>query len=292
MKNTTLVTAIALACTFTTTAFADFPNVVIDSKVVLNYEQEIDLTSAISVPTVDISEYAANISVNQFNHDSPVSAVGNVIDNQPTGANGETITDIHVDVSAIGNNASVNIATDNVVIGNVQGNQNGGATAIGNINNNRIDLGEITNEDGELVDGLVELNVTAVGNNLSIKALDDVNLAGTTLGSMQFNYDSPVTASGTITGNGFGVAPANPNTPPVVVTPVPPGNDPKLQVSAIGNNLSAPLGTVGSMTQINRNSPISASGLVSSNLGNIGPIDVDVTAVGNNISIGAISKDD
>jgi hypothetical protein len=41
------------------------------------------------------------------------------------------------------------------------------------------------------------------------------------------------------------------------------------------------------MLQVNRNSPISASGSVFGNVGNIGPVTVSVTAVGNNISIKA-----
>ena len=292
MKKTALVGAIAVACSLAaTTAHADFPNVVIDSEIVLNYNQEIDLTEAVNVPQFIFTDESASISINQFNHDSPVTALGEVINNQPTGVGDEVISDIHLDVTAIGNNASINIDQDYTVIGNVQGNQNGGATAVGRIDNNRIDLGEITNEDGDIVQGVVELNVTAVGNNLTIAAVEGCDdecgatVEGTTIGSIQFNYDSPVSAMGSISDNGFGVDPANPN-PPAVVPPTP-RPDPKLKVSAIGNNLTAPLGSVGSMTQINRNSPISAIGLVSNNLGSIGPLDVDVTAVGNNISIGS-----
>ena len=94
------------------------------------------------------------------------------------------------------------------------------------------------------------------------------------------NHDSPVTATGTIINNGFGV---DPTTAAVVTPPV--HNDPKLVVSAIGNNLSSFAATSGSMTQQNIGSPITATGLITRNLGHIGPVSLNVTAVGNNISI-------
>jgi hypothetical protein len=189
-------------------------------------------------------------------------------------AGGTGITDLHVNVTAVGNNASVDLNTNDTVVGAVQGNQNGGASAVGSITGNRINLGTVKNDKGDWVDGIVELNVTAVGNNLTIASTKDTNVTGTQLGSVQFNYDSPVTATGYINGNGFGVNPIRPR-------------DPKLSVTAVGNNLTAPLGTTGSMLQLNRNSPISARGYISGNRGNIGPVNVSVTAVGNNISIKA-----
>ncbi|RTZ67631.1 MAG: hypothetical protein DSZ29_00465 [Aquificaceae bacterium] len=277
MKKSVLAVSVSLACVFAaTTASADYPNVVIDSEVLLNYDQDIDMTGAINIPTVDMGD-EADISVNQFNHDSPVRATGSVINNRPTGVNGQVITEIKTNVTAVGNNASVEINNDNMTIGAVQGNQNGGATAIGNISGNRVDLNE---------DGIVELNVTAVGNNLSVKTPDDNELSGTTIGSMQFNYDSPVNATGSITGNGFGVNPMGRGW-----RGRPRGIDPKLTVTAVGNNLSSIMGTSGSMTQINRNSTIRATGLVSRNVGAVGPISADVTAVGNNISIKAPTVD-
>ncbi|MCK5727106.1 MAG: hypothetical protein KAH22_09815 [Thiotrichaceae bacterium] len=285
MNKSTLTASIALALTFAaTTASADFPRVTIDSDVVLEYGQTLDMTGAINIPTVEINQNA-DISVNQFNHDSPVSAMGGVINNQPSGLDGQVMNDVQVNVTAVGNNASIEVAVDDQTIGAVQGNQNGGATAMGMINGNRIDLGKVTNDEGVEVDGIVELNVTAVGNNLSISAVDDAKLGGTTVGTMQFNYDSPVTATGTISGNGFGVNVPGSGNPVAVV--VPGAQDPKLSVTAVGNNLSSIAGTTGSMTQINRNSPISSRGIVSNNVGFIGPVSVNVTAVGNNISIKA-----
>ncbi len=266
MKKIALVSSVAVVCSFITmTANADYPTVVIDGDTVINldYNKDIDVTGAVNVPTVDMEGVDADISVNQFNHDSPVTAVGNVSNN--TGAGGAGITDLEVDVTAVGNNASIELNTDDTVIGAVQGNQNGGALAIGTISNNRINLGE---EDA------VELNVTAVGNNLTVSSADpDATVSGTKLGSIQYNYESPVTAVGSISQNGFGVNPMV--------------RDPELTVTAVGNNLTAPLGTTGSMLQINRNSPISASGAVFGNRGSIGPVTVSVTAVGNNISIKA-----
>lgn len=271
MKKILLVSAIAVACSFTVmTANADYPSINIDSDIYLNYDKDIDLTGAINVPTVNMTG-DADISVNQFNHDSPVTATANVSDNMSVGGTG--ITDLHVNVTAVGNNASIDLSTNDTVVGAVQGNQNGGATAVGSITRNSINLGTVQNDKGEWVEGLVELNVTAVGNNLTIASTKDTNVTGTQLGSVQFNYDSPVTATGYINGNGFGVDPI--------------ARDPKLSVTAVGNNLTAPLGTTGSMLQLNRNSPISARGYVVGNRGSIGPVNVTVSAVGNNISIKA-----
>lgn len=270
MNKITLVSSVAIVCSFAAmTASADYPSVSIDSEITLNYDQDIDVSGAINVPTVDM-DTEADISINQFNHDSPVTAIGGVSNN--TAAGGTGITDLHVNVTAVGNNASVELNTDGVVVGAVQGNQNGGATAMGNITGNSINLGTVQDKDGNWVDAEVELNVTAVGNNLTIEG----DVAGTEIGTVQFNYDSPVTATGYINGNGFDVTPQRPR-------------DPKLTVTAVGNNLTAPLGTTGSMLQINRNSPITAIGSVSGNRGNIGPVNVNVTAVGNNISIKAPS---
>lgn len=282
MKKTLLISSVTLALTMAAaTAQADFPAVIIDSDVILNYDQTIDLTDSIQIPNSGVDLKNADISVNQFNHDSPITATGNVINNTPSGIDGQAITDLQVNVTAVGNNSSIEFGGHSV-IGAVQGNQNGGATATGNIIGNRVDLDEVMNDDGEMVAGIVELNVTAVGNNLSVSALDDKG-AEAAIGSMQFNYDSPVTATGMIVNNGFGV---DPMAPPAPVTP-PRGNDPVLVVTAVGNNLSALPGTTGSMTQINRNSPVSATGLISRNLGFVGPVSLDVTAVGNNISITA-----
>lgn len=279
MKKSILAVSISLACAFAaTTVSADFPEVIIDSEVYLNYDKNIDMTDAINIPTVDLDE-EATISINQFNHDSPVRATGNVIGNTPSGVGGQGITDLKVNVTAVGNNASVELNTNEEVIGAVQGNQNGGASASGNIIGNRVDLDD---------EGIVELNVTAVGNNLSISGVDGKDLEGVVVGSMQFNYDSPVTASGSIIGNGFGVDPTGTPTTPAIR---PPGKDPKLAVTAVGNNLSTILGTSGSMTQINRNSRITSTGLIARNTGFVGPVSLDVTAVGNNISIKGASVD-
>ncbi len=269
MNKIVLVSSVAIVCSFAAmTASADYPSVSIDSEVTLNYDQDIDVSGAINVPTVDM-DTDADISVNQFNHDSPVTAVGSVSNNS-AGWGGSGITDLKVDVTAVGNNASIELNTDGAVVGAVQGNQNGGASAVGSITGNSINLGTVQNEDGKWVDAEVELNVTAVGNNLTVEG----DVAETQIGSVQFNYDSPVTATGYINGNGFDVRPMRPR-------------DPKLTVTAVGNNLTAPLGSTGSMLQINRDSPITAIGSVSGNRGNIGPVKVSVTAVGNNISIKA-----
>lgn len=277
MKNIVLVSSVAvLSSFFAMTANADYPPVVIDTDTVINleYDKTIDLTGSVNVPTVDMKDVEADISVNQFNHDSPVTAAGSVNNNMS--GNGSGITDLHVDVTAVGNNASIELNADDTVIGAVQGNQNGGASAVGNISANSINLDTVTNADGEEVEGIVELNVTAVGNNLTIKSVEDSGVDGTKIGTIQFNYDSPVSSVGYISGNGFGVDPMR--------------RDPILSVTAVGNNLTAPLGTTGSMLQENINSPISAIGFVSGNVGDIGPVTVSVSAVGNNISIKAPTK--
>ena len=274
MKKIVLVNSVAVLSSFLAmTANADYAPVVIDTDTVINleYDKNIDLTGSVNVPTVNMDAVEADISVNQFNHDSPVSAIGSVTNNM-SGA-GDGITDLKVDVTAVGNNASIDLNANDTVIGAVQGNQNGGATAVGNISGNAINLDTITNADGEEVEGAVALNVTAVGNNLTIKSADDYGVNGTKLGTVQFNYDSPVTAVGSISGNGFDVSPMR--------------RDPSLSVTAVGNNLTAPLGTTGSMLQENVNSPVSAAGFVSGNVGDIGPVKVSVSAVGNNISIKA-----
>lgn len=275
MKKNTLITSIALACLTTTVAYADFPLVTIDSEIILNYDQEIDVKGAVSVPVANVSK-EADISVNQFNHEAPVSAVGRVINNRPSGVDGQVISEVDVDVTAVGNNASIDVSgSSNPVIGSVQGNQVGGSTAIGEVSGNRIDLGE---------DQIVDVSVTAVGNNLSIDAENVKNVEGVELGSVQFNYESPTTATGRIVGNGFGVDAPGTNTAPTV-TPQPRGIDPKLTVTAVGNNLSSIAPTTGSLTQINRGSPVSASGVIARNIGQVGPVELSVTAVGNNISI-------
>lgn len=275
MKKNTLIKSIALACLTTTAAYADYPLVTIDSEIILNYDKEIDVKGAVDVPVANVSA-EADISVNQFNHEAPVSAVGRVVNNRPSGTDGEVISEVDVDVTAVGNNASIDVSgSSNPVIGSVQGNQVGGSTAIGEVSGNRIDLGE---------DQVVDVNVTAVNNNLSIGAEDAKGVEGIELGSVQFNYDSPTTATGRIVGNGFGVdAPGTNRTP--VVTPRPAGIDPKLTVTAVGNNLSSIAPTTGSLTQINRNSTVSASGTIARNIGQVGPVSLSVTAVGNNISI-------
>ena len=263
MKNTILATSIALAC-FATVAHADYPEVIINSDIVLDYDQYIDMTSVVNVPTsVDLSD-TADISVNQFNHDSPISATGGVSNNtMPQGTDG--ITSIEVNVTAVGNNAAIEVDSANPVIGSVQGNQNSTHYATGNITGNRIDLAQ-----GEIV----QLDVTAVGNNLSIDAED--SRGGIELGSIQFNYESGSTAVGSISGNGFDVNAV--------------GRDPVLNVTAVGNNLSVIAPTTGSLTQINRGSAVHALGLISRNTGNVGPVELAVTAVGNNISIKPVGE--
>ena len=261
MKNTILATSIALAC-FATVAHADYPEISINSDIVLDYDQYIDMTSAVNVPTtVEISD-VADISINQFNHDSPITAIGGVTNNM---GRADGITSIDVDVTAVGNNASIEVDSATPVIGSVQGNQNSTHYASGNIVGNRIDLA-----DGEIV----QLDVTAVGNNLSIDAED--SRGGIELGSIQFNYESGSTAIGNITGNGFDVNAV--------------GRDPVLNVTAVGNNLSVIAPTTGSLTQINRGSAVHATGLISRNTGNVGPITLAVTAVGNNISIKPVGE--
>jgi hypothetical protein len=273
MKN--IIIALPFSLTLATAALADFPPVYIDPEAVINldYGETIDMTGTVNVPSgLDLPD--ANINVNQFNHASPTTAVGSVINNVPSGVGDNTIDYINVNVTAVGNNAAIDISKNGTapVVGAVQGNQDGSiSTAAGTISGNRVDL-----IDGEIV----ELNVTAVGNNLSIE-----NDSGTktTLGSIQFNYDSGATATGSIINNGFGVNP--PNMRPTPTPQVTRGRDPELNVTAVGNNLATVAPTVGSMTQINRGSPITATGTISGNIGAVGPVLLDVTAVGNNISI-------
>lgn len=274
MKHTVLTVSIAAACLVSASTFADFPPIIIDTAIVLDYDETIDMTGAINVPTAVNLPEEADISINQFNHDSPITARANLINNTPSGVDGQAITSVKVDVTAVGNNASIDVSDTSPVIGAVQGNQNSMRVATGVIRGNRFDL-----DDGEIV----ELNVTTVGNNLTIDAEDVSNVDGVKVGTIQFNYESGSTARGSIVGNGFGVdAPTTPA--PAPVTP-PRGRDPVLNVTAVGNNLSTIAPTSGSMTQINRGSSIVATGLISRNVGFIGPVNMSVTAVGNNISI-------
>lgn len=272
MKKGLLKTSIAAACLVSVNAFADFPDVVIDSEIVLDYGSTLDMSGAVNIPTVQNNSLLdADISINQFNHDSPVTAIANVVNNTPTGVDGQTITEVQVDVTAVGNNADIDIVDSSIVIGAVQGNQGSLHTAVGNINGNRIDLD---------YGSIVELNVTSVGNNLTVGAENPDYVDGIHLGTVQFNYESGSTAIGSIDGNGFGVDVAG--TP----APVPPlGNDPLLNVTAVGNNLTSLAQTTGSISQINRGSAIQATGVIARNIGFIGPIGMNVTAVGNNISI-------
>jgi hypothetical protein len=270
LKTINLMSSIAIAC-LTTVAYADYPEITINSEIVLNYEQEIDLTDAISIPTA-VALPDADISVNQFNHDSSVTAIGSVVNNRPSGVDGEVISAIDVQITAVGNNASIDVSDlETPVIGSVQSNQNSDHTAIGRIANNRIDLGE---------DEIVNLAVTSIGNSLSIEANVDADADVDTIGigSAQFNYDSYTSADGSITGNGFGVNAR--------------GVDPTLSVTAVGNNLSSLSPTNGTLAQLNLNSSVSATGLVAGNTGQIGPINVNVTAVGNSISIKQLGADD
>ncbi|MCK5813147.1 MAG: hypothetical protein KAH03_02770 [Cocleimonas sp.] len=267
MKKLALVSSVAVVCSFLSmTVSADYAPINIDVEEVINleYGQTIDMTGSVNVPTVDMGNVNADVSVNQFNHESPVTASA-IVSGNMGGADGG-ITDLNVDVTAVGNNASIDVNTD-TVIGAVQGNQAGGVSANGAIIGNRINL------DSD--EAIVELNVTAVGNNLTIADAEGDDIGQTSLGSVQFNYESPVSAVGSISNNGFGVNPV--------------GRDPILNVTAVGNNLTAPLGATGSMFQENRGSLISARGFVVGNTGAIGPVTVNVSAVGNNISIKAPS---
>jgi len=275
MKHTVLTASIAAACLVSASALADFPPVIIDTNIVLDYQQTIDMTGAVSIPTAVNLPDEADISINQFNHDSPITATANLINNTPSGLDGQWITSVNVDVTAVGNNASIDVSNTSPVIGSVQGNQNSMRTAVGAITGNRFDL-----DAGEIV----ELNVTTVGNNLTIDAEDASNIYGVQVGSIQYNYDSGSIAIGSITDNGFGV---NAPTTPTTTTPVMPprGNDPILNVTAVGNNLSTIAPTSGSMTQINRGSTVVATGLIARNIGPLGPVSMNVSAVGNNISI-------
>lgn len=280
MKKGLLKTSIATACLVSVNAFADFPEVVIDSEIVLDYGSTIDMSGAVNIPTVQHnSAVDADISINQFNHDSPVTAVANVFNNTPTGVDGQTITEVQVDVTAVGNNADIDIVDSSIVIGAVQGNQGSLHTAVGSISGNRIDLD---------YGNVVELNVTSVGNNLTVGAENPDYVEGIHLGTVQFNYESGSTAIGSIDGNGFGVDVAG--TPAPVVPPA--GNDPTLNVTAVGNNLTSIAPTTGSISQINRGSGVQATGVIARNIGFIGPIAMNVTAVGNNISIKQPSVND
>lgn len=250
MKKTLLAASLVTAFTMmSTTAQADYANVVIDSDVVLNYNQEIDMTGAVNVPTVEIGETGDNV-VSQNNHDVTIQSTGIISDNNTIGG------DINLNVNAIGNNASIEV--DNyATIGSVQGNQESTISASGFITENRI--GDVE----------TELNVTAVGNNLSIARTEvDNEATSAAVGAIQFNYDTTITATGVVKGNNFGVQ-----------------RDPVIKVSAIGNNFSAFNGVTTSNMQLNKGTTITSFGSFSGNVGNIGPVDVSVTSVGNNLSI-------
>lgn len=263
MKKILLVSSLSLAFgMMATVAQADYANVSIDSDIVLNYDQEIDMTNAVQVPTnVDLGDNIVNV-VNQNNHNVTVNASGDVTNNNWVQG------DIQVDVTAVGNNASIAVVNADV-IGSEQGNQNTDINATGLIVGNRIGASE------------VELNATAVGNNLSISKVDaydnDVSVG---VGAVQFNYDSDISAVGIVSHNQFGVP-----------------KDPTVNVTAVGNNISSIDSTRSSTLQLNKGTTISAIGTVNNNLGNahnhgtIGPINVAVTAVGNNLSISVPTKD-
>lgn len=257
MKKTLLISSLSLAFSMmATTAHADFANIAIDSDIILNYDQEIDMTDAVQIPTnVDLGDNVVNV-VNQNNHNVSINATGVVTNNNWLG------DDINVDVTAVGNNASIEVVTGDV-IGSLQGNQDSNISAVGLISGNRIGTSEI------------ELNATAVGNNLSISQVEveesDVIVG---VGAVQFNYDSAISASGAVTNNQIGVP-----------------RDPTVNVTAVGNNISSINGTFSTTMQLNRGTDISASGLVGGNRGNIGPVNVAVTAVGNNLSISLPDQD-
>jgi len=165
-------------------------------------------------------------------------------------SNNSTIRgDINLDVTAIGNNASIDVGSIST-IGAVQGNQETNIAAIGAITGNNI--GQVE----------TELNVTAVGNNLSVSKTDiyDDDISAT-VGAVQFNYDSSITATGVVSDNAFGVP-----------------RDPAVTVAAIGNNFSSFNGITSSNMQLNVGTTISSHGIVNSNTGNIGPVNVSVTS--------------
>lgn len=272
MNRKTLISASILAALSSGPVMADFPNVVIDTEIVLDYNETINMKNAVNIPTASDLPNVADVSINQFNHESGIDVAGEVLNN--VGA-GETL----VNITGVGNNAVVDVSLNESgsAVGAVQGNQVSPIDASVNVERNTIIEGS---------EVIVEL--TAVGNNLSIEN----ELGGTTVGSIQFNYDSGITAVGAIDNNGFGVA--APVEPPAPTPPPPPAPrpDPALTITAVGNNLVSVAPTIGSMTQINRNSPIVASGSISGNIGSVGPISLDVTAVGNNISVSQPGSDE
>lgn len=261
-----------MAASMSGAVYADFPNVVIDTEIVLDYNETIDMNDAVNIPTASDLATVADISVNQFNHESGIDVMGEVLNNVGAG-------EINVNVTGVGNNASIDVGLNDKgsAVGAVQGNQVSPINASVNVERNTII------EESEVI---VEL--TAVGNNLNIEN----EIGGTTVGSIQFNYDSGITAVGAIDNNGFGVA--APVEPPAPTPPPPPAPrpDPALTVTAVGNNLATVAPTIGSMTQINRNSPILVTGSIAGNIGSVGPISLDVTAVGNNISISQPGDDE
>lgn len=208
--------------------------------------------------------------VEQANVNSPVTAHADV-------SNNWGLDETNIDMTAVGNNVSVAVSNEHSFnTGINQSNLNSAVTAEAYVNNNW------TTPEAEIF-----IDVTAVGNNISIDQATLHGSVGATLS--QYNENSPVSAVATVNGNMFGA-----------IRP----RDPDIDAVAVGNNTSIsldPLQTnqVGQVTaavsQTNVNSPVTAAGQIVGNRGfftGVGIVNVSGTAVGNNLNISTFEDDD
>ena len=232
IASLSLVSGLALsALALSVNVQADFPRVVIDDTIVINYDKDV------SVDTPDVN--VGGVQVNQFNHNVDVNADTTVVGN--TG-----LDKVTVDTTAVGNNAAVEVDDKT---GLVQGNQVGSVNASTTVQNTQLNPG-----------AMVEISTTSVGNNANLQGGGN---------AIQFNFDTNVSANTNYSLN----APVR----PVI------NADPIIDTTAVGNNFSADVPS--DVLQENVNGNISANTSVVGNAAVV-VLDVNTTAVGNNIKIG------
>jgi len=232
------------------TAMADAPTIVVDGKVHVEYDVDVEIDDM-----GDLGD-AYDLNINQFNHYSP-----QIVDIDVKYNNNIT-EDLVIDGTAVGNN--VNVETDvpyyDTFDGSIiQGNQDWSEQVV------TIDVLRNTLEAGLFIDGI------AVGNNANV----ELTSGDLSLDVLQYNMDSGQLVDINVEGNSFGWYPI----------------DPDLTGTAVGNNLNIELaGDIADINvlQSNENSASVVDIDFNSNWGNIGPVNIDATAVGNNASIGEI----
>lgn len=257
MKQHILAMSALISLGFVPNALAGSPDVILAIPS--------DLLISPEVGTVYLDEY-----VEQTNINSPVTAHADV-------SNNWGLDETNIDVTAVGNNVAISVANDDSFnTGINQSNINSAVTASATVNNNW------TTPDAEIF-----VDVTAVGNNISIDQATLHSNVGATL--TQVNDNSPVSAIGTVNGNWFGaIRPRDPDIDAVAV-----GNNASINLDALNTNQVGQV--TAAVSQANVNSPVTAVGQVSGNRGlfiGVGIVNVSATAVGNNLNISTFEDDD